>query len=162
MRMLLPYPLLSVGLFGVSILISGALSPPSLGLALLVAFAIPQSMRALGVAPVRVRAPLAILKLTGLVVGDVLRSNWAVAQILLGRRHGERVSGFIQIPLDLRDRYGLAVLAIILTSTPGTLWVEYQRVGGRLLLHVLDLVDEEQWIRLVKDRYEGLLMEIFE
>ena len=33
---------------------------------------------------------------------------------------------------------------------------------GTLLLHVLDLVDEEQWSRLIKDRYERLLMEIFE
>lgn len=162
MRLLLPYPLLSVGLFVVSVLISGALSPPSIGLALILAFAIPQSMRALGVAPVKVRAPLSILKLTGLVAVDVLRSNWAVAQILLGRRRGERVSGFIEIPLDLRDRYGLAVMAIILTSTPGTLWVEYQRVGGRLLLHVLDLVGEDEWIRLVKGRYEPLLKDIFE
>ena len=33
---------------------------------------------------------------------------------------------------------------------------------GRLLLHVLDLVDEETWVRLIKDRYERRLMEIFE
>ena len=54
------------------------------------------------------------------------------------------------------------MLAIILTSTPGTLWVEYEASTGRLLLHVLDLVDEEVWIRLIKDRYECRLMEIFE
>ncbi|MGW8175761.1 MAG: Na+/H+ antiporter subunit E [Stenotrophomonas sp.] len=62
----------------------------------------------------------------------------------------------------MRDRYGLAVLAIIITSTPGTLWVEYESATGRLLLHVLDLVDEETWVRLIKDRYERRLMEIFE
>ena len=41
---------------------------------------------------------------------------------------------------------------------------EYRRVTatGRLLLHVLDLVDEETWVRLIKDRYERRLMEIFE
>ena len=33
---------------------------------------------------------------------------------------------------------------------------------GILLLHVLDLVDETAWIRLIKDRYERRLMEIFE
>ncbi len=93
---------------------------------------------------------------------DVLRSNWAVAQIILAGRRKKRVSGFIHVPLELRDRYGLAVLAIILTSTPGTLWVEYEAATGRLLLHVLDLVDEEVWIRLIKDRYECRLMEIFE
>lgn len=162
MTRLLPYPLLSLGLFAASLLLSASIAPPALALGVLMALVLPQTMRRLGVAPVRVRAVRAMLRLTGLVVVDIVRSNWAVAQILLGIRRGERVSGFIEVPLDLTDRYALAVLAIILTSTPGTLWVEYQREGGRLLLHVLDLVDEEEWIRLVKDRYECLLMEIFE
>ena len=29
-------------------------------------------------------------------------------------------------------------------------------------MHVLDLVDEETWVRTIKGRYERLLMEIFE
>ncbi|MNV61329.1 putative monovalent cation/H+ antiporter subunit E [compost metagenome] len=65
------------------------------------------------------------------------------------------------MPLDLRNRYGLAVLAIILTSTPGTLWVQYDRATGSLLLHVLDLIEEGEWIDLIKGRYERLLLEIF-
>ena len=84
-----------------------------------------------------------------------------MAAIILGRRRADRVSGFIHVPLDLRNRYGLAVLAIILTSTPGTLWVQYDRLSGRLLLHVLDLVEEQEWIDLIKGRYERLLLEIF-
>ncbi|MBM6584501.1 Na+/H+ antiporter subunit E, partial [Microvirga sp. BT689] len=66
------------------------------------------------------------------------------------------------IPLDLRSRNGLAVLSIIITSTPGTIWVEYNAARSTLLLHVLDLVDETVWIRTIKGRYERLLMEIFE
>ncbi|GAA0627342.1 Na+/H+ antiporter subunit E [Brevundimonas kwangchunensis] len=161
MRALLPHPLLSLGLFCASVLLSSSLAPPSLALGLLMALAAPQVMRAMRIDPIRVRAPGAILKLAGRVVVDVIRSNIAVAQILAGRR-ADRVSGFIHIPLDLKDRYALAVLAIIITSTPGTLWVEYDRARGRLLMHVLDLVDEETWVRTIKDRYESLLMEIFE
>lgn len=161
MRQLIPHPILSLGVFVASILLSASLSPHALLLAAVMALATPQVMRALGIAPVRVRAPLAILSLTVRVAWDILRSNVAVAQILLGRRH-ERVSGFLHIPLDLRDRYALAVLAIIITSTPGTLWVEYTRANGRLLIHVLDLVDEETWVRTIKGRYERLLIEIFE
>lgn len=161
MRALLPHPLLSLGLFCASVLLSSSLAPASLALGLLMALAAPQVMRAMRIDPVHVRAPGAILKLAARVVVDVVRSNIAVAQILAGRR-ADRVSGFIQIPLDLKDRYALAVLAIIITSTPGTLWVEYDRARGRLLMHVLDLVDEETWVRTIKDRYESLLMEIFE
>ncbi|MFA4898762.1 MAG: Na+/H+ antiporter subunit E [Brevundimonas sp.] len=162
MRRVLPYPILSLGLFVASILLSASVAPPSLALAVLLALLAPIIMLALGVDRVRVKAPMAIMRLAIDVIGDIVRSNWAVSHIILGRRRHERISGFIHIPLDLRDRYGLAVLAIIITSTPGTLWVEYESATGRLLLHVLDLVDEETWVRLIKDRYERRLMEIFE
>ena len=162
MRRILPYPILSLGLFVASILLSASVAPPSLALAVLLALLAPIIMLALGVDRVRVKAPMAIMRLAIDVIGDIVRSNWAVSHIILGRRRHERTSGFIYIPLDLRDRYGLAVLAIIITSTPGTLWVEYEAATGRLLLHVLDLVDEETWVRLIKDRYERRLMEIFE
>lgn len=162
MRHVLPYPILSLGLFVASILLSASVAPPSLVLAILLALLAPIIMLALGVDRVRVKAPMTIIRLAIDVVGDIVRSNWAVSHIILGRRRQERTSGFIYIPLDLRDRYGLAVLAIIITSTPGTLWVEYESATGRLLLHVLDLVDEETWVRLIKDRYERRLMESFE
>lgn len=162
MRRVLPYPILSLGLFVASILLSASVAPPSLALAVLLALLAPIIMLALGVDRVRVRAPMTTMRLGIDVVGDIVRSNWAVSHIILGRRRHERTSGFIHIPLDLRDRYGLAVLAIIITSTPGTLWVEYEAATGSLLLHVLDLVDEETWVRLIKDRYERRLMEIFE
>lgn len=161
MRRILPHPLLSLGLFVASVLMSNSLAPPSIALAIVMALAAPQVMRALRIDPVRVRAPGTLLKLAGHVAIDILRSNLAVAQILAGRR-ADRVSGFIHIPLDLKDRYGLAVLAIILTSAPGTLWVEYDRAGSRLLMHVFDLVDEATWVEIVKTRYERPLMEIFE
>lgn len=161
MRWLLPHPLLSAGLFVASLLLSASLAAPSIALAVVMALAAPQVMRAMRIDPVRVRAPGAILKLAGRVAIDVVRSNLAVGQILAGRRT-DRVSGFVHVPLDLKDRYGLALLAIIITSTPGTLWVEYDRVRGRLLMHVLDLVDEATWIEIVKQRYERPLMEIFE
>ena len=36
----------------------------------------------------------------------------------------------MNIPLDLRDPYGLAALACIITSTPGTLWVNFDAATG--------------------------------
>jgi multicomponent K+:H+ antiporter subunit E len=68
----------------------------------------------------------------------------------------------VEIPLDMRDPYGLASLACIITSTPGTLWVNFDGQKGALTIHVLDLVDKEEWIRIIKDRYERHLLEIFE
>lgn len=160
-RWLLPHPLLAAALFVSWLMLS---APPSAGdalVGLIAALAIPQVMRVLEPDRSGVRAPAVLVRLSAYVVADVLRSNYAVATIILGRRRRERVSGFIRVPLDLRNRYGLAVLAIILTSTPGTLWVQYDRTSGLLLLHVLDLIEEGEWIDLIKGRYERLLLEIF-
>jgi multicomponent K+:H+ antiporter subunit E len=160
-RALLPHPLLALGLFMSWLLLSVSISAGDVAVALIAALAIPQVMRRLEPDRSGVRSPGAILRLAGHVAIDVVRSNYAVATIILGRRRQQRRSGFIHVPLDLRNRYGLAVLAIILTSTPGTLWVQYDRPSGRLLLHVLDLIEEQEWIDLIKGRYERLLLEIF-
>src|SRR3546814_7071720 len=66
------------------------------------------------------------------------------------------------IPLDLRDRNGLAWLSVIVTSTPGTAWIQYDGPSDTLLLHVFDVIDEAAWRDLIKTRYEALLLEIFE
>jgi multicomponent K+:H+ antiporter subunit E len=94
---------------------------------------------------------------------DIVRSNVSVARVVLGlvRDHEVR-SSFLEIPLDMRDPHGLAVLATIVTSTPGTVWVDLAADGRTLTLHVLDLKDEGAWIRWIKERYERPLMRIFE
>ncbi|GAA0244354.1 Na+/H+ antiporter subunit E [Rhodanobacter caeni] len=102
-----------------------------------------------------------LLKLLLRVVRDIVRSNLAVAQIVL-RRRGRFTSGFVAIPLQLTDPYGLAALACIITSTPGTIWVDHDSARNVLLIHVLDLVDEASWIDTIKQRYERPLLEIFQ
>lgn len=97
------------------------------------------------------------------VLVDIVKSNIAVGRIVLGLTHGREVrSGFLDIPLDLRDPHGLAVLAMIVTATPGTVWSGLADDSSVLRLHVLDLQDPESWIRTIKQRYEGPLREIFE
>jgi multicomponent K+:H+ antiporter subunit E len=54
------------------------------------------------------------------------------------------------------------MLACIITATPGTVWAGLSPDGGSLTLHVLDLQDEVTLIRIIKQRYERRLMEIFE
>ena len=92
----------------------------------------------------------------------MVRSNIAVTGIILQGRRRQRTAGFVAIPLELRDEIGLAVLACIVTSTPGTAWIEYDQSTGVLLIHVLDLIDESDWVDLIKNNYEFLLREIFE
>ena len=160
MKRLLPFPLLATAIFGMWVLLTGF----SLGHILLgavIAILLSRVMLPLAPARPRIRFGKALMKLTAIVFADIVRSNIAVARIVLFRP-SERKSGFIRLPIELDNPYALATLAIIITATPGTLWVNFDRRRGILLLHVLDLVDEEQWVRLIKDRYESLLMEIFE
>lgn len=111
---------------------------------------------------VRVRRPLSVLRLLGRVAVDIVNSNIAVVGVILGGRKRHQDSGFMRIPLDMRDPHGLAALACILTGCPGTVWAGLTEDGKVLTIHVLDLQDEDEWVDIVKNRYEKLLMEIFE
>jgi multicomponent K+:H+ antiporter subunit E len=110
----------------------------------------------------RLRRPAVLAVLGWLVLHDIVRSNIAVARIILGRRLRTMTSDFVDIPLELRAPPGLAVLAIIITATPGTVWVNHDSSTGMLTIHVLDLIDRAAWVKTIKNRYERRLMEIFE
>ena len=70
--------------------------------------------------------------------------------------------GVMKIQLDMRAPHGLAMLSIIVTATPGTVWAGHDAERNVLTLHVLDLQDEAAWVHTIKHRYERPLMEIFE
>jgi multicomponent K+:H+ antiporter subunit E len=159
MTRLLPFPLVSAGLLGLWLLLNQALSPGQIVLGVALALAGGWALAALQPPKARVRRPGAILRLSSLVLADIVRSNIAVGRIVLGLGGKQRKSGFVNIPLDLRDPYALAVLACIITATPGTLWVSFD--GEVLTIHVLDLIDESAWVRTIKNRYERHLLEIF-
>lgn len=92
---------------------------------------------------------------------DIIKSNIAVGKLILNPRRNNFSPGFIMIPLTMRDPHGLAMLACIVTYTPGTVWVDLTP-DHSLKLHVLDLQNEEDWVKLVQERYERPLMEMFE
>ena len=160
MRRWLPFPLATATLLAIYLLLNESGSPGIFILGSVLALGAVRALATLEVPRAGLRRPLAAARLVVLVLVEIVRSNNAVARIILGQRK-QRSSGFVRIPLDTRNPYGLTALACIITATPGTLWVEYESTGNTILLHVLDLVDEEEWIRTIKDRYETRLMEIF-
>jgi multicomponent K+:H+ antiporter subunit E len=101
------------------------------------------------------------LTLAGLVFADIVRSNIGVGRIVIKAHSRPPVAGFLDIPLELRSPAGLSVLACIITSTPGTAWAGYDSERGLLTMHVLDLIDEQAWVEIIKGRYERRLLEIF-
>lgn len=162
MNWLLPYPLLSAALLILWLLLNQSVSPGHVVLGAIFAVLASWAMAALRPEKPRIRRPGAALRLAGMVLIDILRSNIAVGRIIVRSREPGLNAGFMTVPLELRSRHALAVLSIIITSTPGTIWVNYDASKSTLLLHVLDLVDETVWIQTIKGRYERRLMEIFE
>ncbi|MDQ2067310.1 Na+/H+ antiporter subunit E [Xinfangfangia sp. CPCC 101601] len=161
MSRILPHPLLTAALTLMWLLLTSF----SLG-HLLLGFAIATlAGRALALIEPQtphIRSWRAILKLMRIVSIDIIRSNWAVAALIVtSGRHGKRVSAIVDIPLRLKDPVPLALLAMVITATPGTAWLDYDRETGVLLLHVFDVVDEDEWRALIRDRYEALLLEAF-
>jgi multicomponent K+:H+ antiporter subunit E len=157
----LPSPLLAAALFAIWVLLNGSVAPGIIVLGAVLAVGVSHLFTALDPARTRVRRVRAALRLVLAVLTEVIRSNKAVAQIILGSRRRDRRSGFVRIPLDTRNPYSLTALACIVTATPGTIWVEYESTENTMLLHVLDLIDEADWSAIIKQRYEKPLMEIF-
>lgn len=161
LRRWLPYPLLSGLLALIWLVLNQSLSPGTILLGIALGLALAKVFGLLRPPKAHVRNYPLLARLLLRVVFDIVRSNFAVARLIL-RGDGHVRSGFVSIPLTLTDRHGLAVLACIITSTPGTIWVSYDPAANVLLIHVLDLVDEDTWIDTIQQRYERPLLEIFQ
>jgi multicomponent K+:H+ antiporter subunit E len=159
--MMFRFPLMFVALLALWLTLNETLSVAHIVLGACAAFVGVAGLARLRPGPTRFSRPAAAARLLGVVLVDVVRSNIEVAAIVLfGKR--ERRSGFVRIPLDVRNPTALATLACIITSTPGTSWAGYDSRSGQLTMHIFDLVDEASWVDAIKSRYERPLMEIFE
>jgi multicomponent K+:H+ antiporter subunit E len=153
------YPLLWSGLFAMWLLLGRDISPGQLLLGAIVASVCCWAVAAVEVPRPRIRRVGLILKLFGLVMADIFRSNIAVLRLALGRHQPQSV--FVTIPLELREPNALAVLACIITATPGSAWIDYNSKANSVLVHVLDTEDDIAWAETIKRTYEVLLLEIF-
>ena len=162
MKRRLPFSITWALLFGLWLLLNQTLAAGDVILGALVAFGASHVCTLLDPPPTLLRRPMTMLQLAALVLADIVRSNIAVAAIILYPGTRRRTSGFVRIPLDARHPAALTTLACIITATPGTTWARYDSVTGILTMHILDLIDEGIWVRTIKDRYERRLLEIFE
>ena len=168
----LPTPLLSLLLFLVWLLLNNSVSPGHIVLALVLAIVIP-----LATSPFSTKQPLIIkpglaLRHFMLVLYDIITANVQVAILILGPNKN-LTPGFVKVPLDLTHSMPITILASTVSLTPGTVsaevypWSECLTEGNNqeqrfLLIHVLDLKDEQALIDTIKQRYEAPLKEIFQ
>lgn len=118
MRTWFPYPLLSIALLLMWLLLSQSVTPGSIVLGLVVSTVLAWVTLNLQPARSRLHRWSRIAGFILRVVGDVIRSNIAVTLIIL--RAGRRPvnAGFMTVSLDLDDENALALLACVVTATP--------------------------------------------
>ncbi|MBU2872351.1 Na+/H+ antiporter subunit E [Colwellia sp. E2M01] len=168
----LPAPILSILLFLVWLFLNNSMSNGHLLLAAILAIFIP-----LATSPFRTKQPLVIkyglaFRHLLLVLYDIITANFQVAVLILGPTK-KLTPGFVKVPLDLTHSMPITILASTVSLTPGTVSAEVypwredfkkdEDLEQRfLLIHVLDLKDEQALIDTIKTRYEAPLKEIFQ
>ena len=160
MRRFLPSPLLSLAVFLLWLLLVAEPSAGQLGLAALLAIALPLVAGKLGPSRAHFGRASRILRLAVTVASDIVLSNIEVARRILGPQSALR-PGFIWIPLDITSIHGITALASIITLTPGTVSAELTEDQRHLLVHCFNLHDAQATIDTIKARYEAPLKEIF-
>jgi multicomponent K+:H+ antiporter subunit E len=159
-KRLLPHPIVSFFVALVWLGLHSSIAPFHLAVAAALAIAVPHALGALLDDPVRIARPLAAARLALVVLWDIVVANLAVARLVLGPTARLR-PGFVRVPLDASHPDLVALLASIVTMTPGTVSADVDEARSRLLVHVLDLADEAAVVATIKRRYEAPLKEIF-
>jgi multicomponent K+:H+ antiporter subunit E len=168
----LPTPFMSLLLFVVWLLLNNSLAPGHLILAAFLAVVIPLVVSPFSTKQPRIVKPGLALRHLLLVLYDIITANVQVAILILGPTK-KLTPGFVKIPLDLTHSMPITILASTVSLTPGTVSAEVYPLSESLsedqiseqrflLIHVLNLTDEQALIDTIKQRYEAPLMEIFQ
>lgn len=156
-----PHPVTSVALLIMWLILNSTLSIAHVLLGLALGWSIPWATRAIWDRQMHFRHPVVALRLTATVLYDIVVANLIVAKLILGPVQALRPA-FVRLPLDLQEPYAIWTLASIITLTPGTVSSVLSEDRRSLLVHVLDLNDEDELVAQIKQRYEMPLKEIFE
>lgn len=154
-----PHPTLSL-LLGLSWLaLSHSLALVHLLSAVLLGWLLPQLLRGFLSAPAVLHWPTA-LRLTVVVLWDIVMSNITVARITLGSLKKIQPAW---VPVALRSEHPQvnAVLASIITMTPGTVSAVLYAQRREILVHALNCDDAAALARDIQQRYEAPLLRIF-
>lgn len=160
MKRLLPQPLLSLTLL-LTWLLATRINPGQLLLGTVLALLIPWFSRRFWPHRVHVNQPILLARFAARVVLDIVIASIAVARLILGPVQAIHPA-FIRYPLLLHDEFAITVLANTISLTPGTVSANLSEDHGTLLIHALNVDDQQALIETIHARYERPLQEIFE
>lgn len=158
----LPQPLLSLALWLTWLLLANSLAPGAILLGALLGIVIPWFSQRFWPESLRVHRPWLLFKFIVTVLVDIVIANLAVAKRILLHPAKSLRSRFVEVPLDLENRFAITVLASTISLTPGTVSSDLDLDRKILLIHCLDLDNETDLIERIKARYETPIKDIFE
>lgn len=158
MSRILPHPWVSAGLFAAWFMLWRDFGAAHLVAASLAALLLPRIALDPGRIGVPLRRPGLAARLAAVVLVDIVTANFAVARLALSPRPLR--PAWVAVPLEMRDDYGVSLLATIVTMTPGTVSVEIAPSAAVLYVHVLDTDDAAAVAAAIKRRYEGPIKEM--
>ena len=155
----LPHPFVSVIVALSWIMLTHSLDAATLLMALLLGILIPRVVQ-----PFISRTPdinwVLALKLFFVVLWDIIICNIKVAKLVLGPTRNLHPKWF-RVPLETQHEQVNVLLALIITTTPGTVTAGIDDARGDILVHALSTDDSDTDILEIKNRYEKVLMAIF-
>lgn len=157
----LPHPWMSLLLLVVWQLLVNDLTAGSLIMGGVLGLAIPWFTQVFWPNPPRLYKPWTLLRFMLRVLGDIITANFDVAKLILGP--SDRLQpAFVVYPLELENDFGISMLATTISLTPGTVSADVSEDRRSLLIHGLNVPDEQELIDTIKHRYEQPLMEVFQ
>lgn len=161
LRQWLPNPTLSIALVAAWLLLNNTLAPGHILLGLALGLALPLFTSRFWPGRPAVHRPLILIRLFLVMLWDIAVANVTVARLILNPVRTPQPR-FMRLPLDLQNEYAIAILAGLITLTPGTVSADLSPDRRYLLIHGLDIADERAAIARIKARYEAPLKEAFE
>jgi multicomponent K+:H+ antiporter subunit E len=157
----LPHPAVSLVLVAVWLLLQQSLAPAHLLSGAVLALLLPRLLHGFIGDSVHPRSPRTMLHLLGIVIWDIVMSNITVARIVLNPASRPQPA-WVEVALDAEHPTAIALLAAIITMTPGTVSCVIDERRNSILVHALDCIDAAEMAAQIKQRYERPLRRIFD
>ncbi|GAA0136495.1 Na+/H+ antiporter subunit E [Paenibacillus sp. YSY-4.3] len=101
----------------------------------------------------------AILKLLVLFIRELFKSSFVVIGQVLSPKLNIR-PGIFAYTTELKSDWEVAILANLITLTPGTLTLDVSRDGSILYIHAMDLGDVDELCSEIRSTFEKAIMEV--
>lgn len=155
----LPHPFVSVIVALSWMMLNHSIDPFNIFIGIILGLIIPKIIQPFIVRTPNIKWTLAV-NLFFVVFWDIIISNIRIAKQVLGPIKNLHPKWY-RVPLETDHEHVNTLLAMIITTTPGTVSAGIDQERGDILVHALSSEDPEAEILDIKARYEKPLMQIF-